>query len=74
MGSPGKVLLAEDEETFLQSTADLLREEGSHCDGAKDLKTARECLAAQEYDLLISDINIPGNGQFEFLKDVYQQD
>ncbi len=74
MVNPGRILLADDEDTFLQSTADLLRDVGYECDCVNDSMAARECLSKEDYDLLISDINMPGNVQLEFLKELYQQD
>ncbi len=67
MANSGKILLADDEQTFLHSTADLLRDQGYDCDCAIDARAADALLQQTEYDLLISDINMPGNGQLEFL-------
>ena len=69
----GKILIADDEETFLQSTAEMLQDAGYQCDCAIDSMSAQECLAKNDYDLLISDINMPGNVKLEFLKGVYRQ-
>jgi CheY-like chemotaxis protein len=71
MTSSAKILLADDEKTFLYSTADLLRDQGYECDCAMDAKEAGALLQQSEYDLLISDINMPGNGQLEFLNAVH---
>ncbi len=71
MGSAAKILLADDEQTFLHSTADLLRDQGYECDCAMDAEEASALLHGAEYDLLISDINMPGNGQLEFLNAVH---
>ncbi len=40
MGSAAKILLADDEQTFLHSTADLLRDQGYDCDCAMDAEEA----------------------------------
>lgn len=66
----GRILLADDEETFLQSTADLLRREGYRCDCAPDAARAVRMLSDNEYDLLIADIKMPGNSQLEFIRDL----
>jgi len=71
MGSAAKILLADDEQTFLHSTADLLRDQGYECDCAMDAEEASALMQRTEYDLLISDINMPGNGQLEFLNTVH---
>jgi CheY-like chemotaxis protein len=68
MGILGRILIADDEEVFLDSTADLLREEGYHCDCVGDGPSAAETLAQGEYDLLIADIKMPGNPNLELVK------
>lgn len=67
-----RVLLADDEETFRRSTARLLEQEGYRCDCAQDAQEARRFLT-KEHDVLISDIRMPGNMQFEFLRDIRSQ-
>ena len=64
-----RVLLADDEETFRRSTARLLEQEGYRCDCAQDSQEAGTILTSQ-HDALITDIRMPGNMQFEFLRDV----
>lgn len=64
-----RVLLVDDEETFRRSTARLLEQEGYRCDCAQDAQEADRLLSHQ-HDALISDIRMPGNMQFEFLRDV----
>jgi DNA-binding NarL/FixJ family response regulator len=70
MSERGRILLADDEETFLRSTADLLRREGYRCDCAPNAIVAAELLQAGEYDLLISDIRMPGNPDLKFIQEV----
>jgi DNA-binding NtrC family response regulator len=64
-----RILLADDEETFRKATATLLEQEGYRCDCAQDSEQASRLLTS-EHDVLISDIRMPGNMQFEFLRDV----
>jgi CheY-like chemotaxis protein len=61
MDSPARLLIADDEELFLLSTADLLRQEGYLVDCAMDGEAAARQLREVRYDLLISDIRMPGN-------------
>ena len=61
MTQPGRILVADDEETFAESTADLLRREGYQCDTAREASIAATLLAGSQYDLLIADIRMPGN-------------
>ena len=66
--SPGRLLLADDEETFLLATADLLRQDGYLVDTARDGFEAADFLRENTYDLLISDILMPGNQDLDFIR------
>ena len=68
MSDLGRILIADDEETFLHSTADLLRREGYECDCAPDADAAAVKLKEKEYDLLIADIKMPRMDGITFLK------
>ncbi len=70
MSELGRILIADDEETFLNSTADLLRREGYECDHASDACGVLEMLKASRYDLLITDIQMPGNPEMELVKEL----
>jgi len=70
MGKVGRILIADDEETFLHSTADLLRQQGYECDCVPDTTTGIEKLGQSKYDLLIADIKMPGNRDLEFVQDL----
>lgn len=63
-------MIADDEEVFLQSTADLLRRQGYECDCVQNAPEACEKLGKNDYDLLIADIKMPGNSELEFIKDI----
>jgi CheY-like chemotaxis protein len=65
---PLRVLLADDEEVYLRATAEMLREEGFLVDTAPDAGEATRLLEAGGYDALVSDIRMPGNLRFEFIK------
>jgi len=72
MAELGRILIADDEPTFLRSTADLLIEEGYDCTCAANGTEAAEKLGQAEYDLLIADIKMPGNPELELIKEVPQ--
>lgn len=68
----GSILFVDDEETFLLATAELLRDEGYHCDCARDATEALTQLRRGRYDLLITDIKMPGNPNLELIREVQQ--
>ena len=68
--SRGRILLADDEPTFLQSTADLLRREGYACDTVPDAPGALAQVESASYDLLISDLEMPGNENLALIRKV----
>ena len=70
MADLGRILLADDEETFLYSTCELLRRSGYRCDRASNAKIAAAMLREQKYDLLIADIKMPGNAELELIRDL----
>jgi CheY-like chemotaxis protein len=70
MAELGRILIADDEQIFLDSTADLLRQRGYECACAPDAQTAVEMMKKQDYDLLIADIKMPGNDELELIRDM----
>ena len=73
MPGSNSILLADDEQTFLNSTAYLLREEGYDCDCVSSGNEADSLFQAKEYDLLIADIHMPGNDHLELVRKVQRQ-
>ena len=65
--SKGRVLVADDEQAFRLATRAFLRQQGYECEVAPDAAAA-EWLGKAEFDLLISDINMPGNSGLEFIQ------
>jgi CheY-like chemotaxis protein len=65
-----RILLADDEVTFLAATADLLRREGYHCDEVGDAASALARVSEGHYDLLITDLEMPGNADLQLVRDV----
>jgi DNA-binding response OmpR family regulator len=66
--SLGRILLADDNETFLRSTSELLRAEGFECDAVRDAIEATRRLKEETYDVVVADIRMPGNAELEFIK------
>lgn len=67
---PVHLLLADDEEIYLRATSELLQEDGFLVDTASDASEAARLLESRTYDVLISDIRMPGNLQFEFIRQI----
>src|SRR5688572_30148871 len=55
-----RILVADDEPLFLRTTAELLRKAGFTCECAADGDAALRALARGSFDLVISDLNMPG--------------
>lgn len=68
-----RLLLVDDDEMFRLSTTTLLHSHGYACDSSSNVTQATTLLHTGLYALLISDINMPGNRQFEFITDVIQR-
>jgi DNA-binding response OmpR family regulator len=69
LNAAGRILIADDEDVFLEPTALFFRSQGYSCDCVRDAEQAAAALAGSPYDLLIIDINMPGNTNLEFLRD-----
>jgi len=70
MSELGRILIADDEELFMHSTAALLRREGYECACAPDATTVAAMLREDTYDLLIADIKMPGNRNLELIREL----
>ena len=68
MADMGRILIADDDRTFLRFVADLLGEEGYDCTCACDGTEAAGILKNEEYDLLVADIRMPGNSGLELIR------
>ena len=67
---PGRILVADDEETFRETTIALLRRDGYDAVGAANTQQAMAQIAQSDFDLLLCDISIPNNGELEFVRDL----
>ena len=70
MPTNGRILIADDEELLRRTTAELLSKEGYECYQADSAESALETLNDSEFDLLISDIHMPGNSELELIKEL----
>ncbi|TWU04683.1 sigma-54-dependent transcriptional regulator [Stieleria varia] len=65
---PKRILIADDEPLYRDTTAELLRDEGYECICVEDANDAIEILEGHSFDLILSDLNMPGNLKLELLK------
>jgi len=66
----GRILIADDEETFREASITLLQRAGYEVVGATAGAEALERLRKGSFDLLISDIRMPGNEELELIRSV----
>jgi DNA-binding NarL/FixJ family response regulator len=64
------ILIADDETSFRESTAELLRDQGHRCICVADASAALLILQRNDVDVVIADIRMPGNTQLELLKQI----
>ena len=67
MVQKGRILIADGETAFLESTCDLLKRQGFACDSAMDAAGATDQLRRNRYDVMISGIEMPGNFKLELV-------
>jgi DNA-binding response OmpR family regulator len=72
--SVGSVLIADDEETFRESTSRLLRREGFDCQCVEDTDKTIESLRHVRYDVLIADIRMPHNPDLRVVREARKID
>ncbi len=66
--SSGRILFADDDEGFQLGLGLRLRKSGFECDFAKSGSEAVGLLRTKEYDVLLSDIHMPGNVDLELIE------
>ncbi len=73
MSSTGKILVVDDDDAFRNVLVRILRREGHDCDSAPDSPTAMASLRSNHYDLLVSDIVMPGNERLQMIEELALQ-
>lgn len=63
-----RILIADDEPLYLRTTGDLLRKAGYECVCVPDAHDAIDALSRDSFDLVLSDLNMPGNVKLELLE------
>lgn len=69
MKTPARILIADDEPLYRDTTAELLRDEGYECVCVENANDAINVLREHPFDLILSDLNMPGNLKLELLKE-----
>lgn len=64
-----RILIADDEPLFLTTTGELLTKAGYECRCVSDARAALEALGREPFDLVLSDLNMPGNLRLELLRE-----
>lgn len=67
-----KILLIEDNESILKGLKYSLEQENFEVEISKDLKTSKEMLCSNEYNLIILDVTLPDGNGFELCKYIKQ--
>ena len=68
-----KILVVDDDPIILESLCEFLRLEGYQALGTPDGQQALEMLAKDKFNLVISDVNMPGSDGFELLRLIKKQ-
>ncbi|HID74878.1 MAG TPA: response regulator [Planctomycetaceae bacterium] len=63
------VLIADDEPSFRESTAQLLRDDGYKCETVGDAHEALDRLRKKRYDVLVADIKMAGNADMRLARE-----
>jgi DNA-binding response OmpR family regulator len=71
---PLRVLIADDEVPFRQTTARLLERHGLQCDQVSSAQDAMDYLATDTVDVLVADIKMPGNDRLELVSQLRQME
>jgi two-component system response regulator HydG len=66
---PARILIADDEPLYVRTTAALLKKAGFVCVTAPDGASALKVLATEKVNLVLSDLNMPGNLKLELLRE-----
>lgn len=70
MAGKGKILIADDDEGCLKIVSETLRQEGFECVCVVDGHAAKELLLKDPFDVLICDIEMPGNKNLELIREL----
>lgn len=70
---PGRVLLVDDDPSILRMLKTVLQRNGFATREARDGENAMALLSQQPFNIVVSDVNMPGGGGMEFLRSVREK-
>lgn len=70
----GKILIIDDEEVICELIQDILEREGYHCITASSAHEATDRINEHDFDLVLSDIQMPGRSGLELVRDILEKD
>ena len=73
MNERGRVLLADDDTTFLETAARLLQRAGYACDRVRNAGEAVQAVTTGPYDVVVADIHMEGNRELELVREIRQR-
>ena len=68
-----RLLIVEDEKQLCDTVAKSLYDAGYEVDTCYDGETALDCILAENYDLVVLDLNLPGMDGMEILRELRQR-
>src|SRR5919106_315357 len=69
-GAGERILVIEDDPQELELLVRMLDRAGYRCSAAADAKEARRLAAASQFDLVLADVNLPGESGLQFVQHV----
>ena len=70
MSRGGRLLIVDDEEPARRLLAQVLSQNGYDCETAADAELAREALQREPFDLVLTDLSMPGDSGAELITDI----